>query len=87
MMKCKLFPKRVATVLALAAVMAVPGFEAAQAAEEFVTIGTGGITGVYYPVGGAICRLVNKGRKAHGVRCTVAPARRCSTSMPSVPVI
>ncbi len=37
----------------------------------FVTIGTGGITGVYYPVGGAICRLVNKGRKEHGVRCTV----------------
>ncbi|MFQ5937689.1 MAG: TAXI family TRAP transporter solute-binding subunit [Acidiferrobacterales bacterium] len=38
---------------------------------EFVTIGTGGVTGVYYPTGGAICRLVNKGRKQHGVRCTV----------------
>lgn len=40
-------------------------------AEEFVTIGTGGVTGVYYPTGGAICRLVNKGRKEHGVRCSV----------------
>jgi len=40
-------------------------------AEEFVTIGTGGVTGVYYPTGGSICRLVNKGRKQHGVRCTV----------------
>jgi hypothetical protein len=40
-------------------------------AEEFITIGTGGITGVYYPTGGAICRLVNKGRKEHGVRCSV----------------
>ena len=40
-------------------------------AEEFVTIGTGGVTGVYYPTGGSICRLVNKGRKEHGVRCTV----------------
>lgn len=41
------------------------------AAETFVTIGTGGITGVYYPAGGAICRLVNKARKEHNIRCTV----------------
>ena len=40
-------------------------------AAEFITIGTGGVTGVYYPTGGAICRLVNKGRKKHGVRCSV----------------
>lgn len=43
----------------------------AAIAEEFVTIGTGGVTGVYYPTGGAICRLVNKGRRDHGVRCSV----------------
>jgi len=44
----------------------------AQAAEQtFVTIGTGGVTGVYYPTGGAICRLVNKARKEHGIRCSV----------------
>ncbi len=40
-------------------------------AQEFITIGTGGVTGVYYPTGGAICRLVNKGRKEHGIRCSV----------------
>lgn len=40
-------------------------------AQSFVTIGTGGVTGVYYPTGGAICRLVNKDRKRHGVRCSV----------------
>ena len=40
-------------------------------AEDFITIGTGGVTGVYYPTGGAICRLVNKGRKEHGIRCSV----------------
>jgi TRAP transporter TAXI family solute receptor len=51
---------------AAAAVMAP-----AAMAEEFVTIGTGGVTGVYYPTGGALCRLVNKGRKEHGVRCSV----------------
>ena len=39
--------------------------------QQFVTIGTGGVTGVYYPAGGAICRLVNMDRKKHGIRCTV----------------
>jgi TRAP transporter TAXI family solute receptor len=43
----------------------------ASAADRFVTIGTGGVTGVYYPTGGAICRLVNKSRKEHGIRCSV----------------
>jgi len=43
----------------------------AVAATKFVTIGTGGVTGVYYPTGGSICRLVNKGRKVHGIRCSV----------------
>jgi uncharacterized protein len=38
---------------------------------QFVTIGTGGVTGVYYPAGGAICRLVNKDRAEHGIRCSV----------------
>lgn len=36
-----------------------------------ITIGTGGVTGVYYPAGGAICRLVNRTRSEHGVRCAV----------------
>ena len=38
---------------------------------KYITIGTGGVTGVYYPAGGAICRLINRGRKSHGVRCSV----------------
>ena len=29
----------------------------AQAKTTFVTIGTGGITGVYYPTGGAIAKM------------------------------
>jgi len=40
-------------------------------ANQFVTIGTGGVTGVYYPTGGAICRLVNQSRKQHKIRCSV----------------
>ncbi len=59
--------------LASAAMAAVLiGSAATQAAEQqFVSIGTGGVTGVYYPTGGAICRLVNKYRKETGIRCSV----------------
>ena len=52
----------------------VAGFAAITLAEasaqQFVSIGTGGVTGVYYPTGGATCRLVNKDRKSHGIRCS-----------------
>jgi TRAP transporter TAXI family solute receptor len=56
--------------VAFAAAMA-GGFDAKAADEQFISIGTGGVTGVYYPTGGAICRLVNKNRKEHGIRCAV----------------
>ncbi|MEO9896477.1 MAG: TAXI family TRAP transporter solute-binding subunit [Paracoccaceae bacterium] len=55
----------------LAAAAAIAVMAPAAYAEDFITIGTGGVTGVYYPTGGAICRLVNKGRKEHGIRCSV----------------
>ena len=51
-----------------AALVAAAG--AASAQQKFFSIGTGGVTGVYYPTGGAICRLVNKDRKVHGLRCS-----------------
>ena len=50
------------------------GFLAAGASaqdSQFITIGTGGVTGVYYPAGGAICRLINAGGQDHGIRCSV----------------
>ncbi|MBY6195944.1 TAXI family TRAP transporter solute-binding subunit [Vibrio hangzhouensis] len=54
-----------------AACFVMGGATLAQAEDRFVTIGTGGVTGVYYPTGGAICRLVNKNRKEFNVRCSV----------------
>ncbi len=59
--------------LGLAAVMGASlAVEAVGAQEQrFVSVGTGGVTGVYYPVGGAICRLMNQNRREHGIRCSV----------------
>ena len=58
-------------IAAAAAALLLAGAVPAAAQQKFITIGTGGITGVYYAVGGAICRLVNKDRKSHGIRCSV----------------
>lgn len=52
----------------LALTLTAPTMAGAQ--QQFVTIGTGGVTGVYYPAGGAICRLVNQDRDEHGIRCS-----------------
>ena len=46
-------------LMATAGVVAAAAF-AAQAQEQFITIGTGGQTGVYYIVGQSICKLVNR---------------------------
>jgi hypothetical protein len=60
--------KKLLQMSALAGVVMTAGMANAQ---EFVTIGTGSVTGVYYPTGGAICKLVNKNSKEHNVRCSV----------------
>ena len=64
--------KRKASLLAALTLGFVMAFSSAAVSETtFVTIGTGGVTGVYYPTGGAIARLVNKGKKEHGIRASV----------------
>ncbi|MEC7488974.1 MAG: TAXI family TRAP transporter solute-binding subunit [Pseudomonadota bacterium] len=68
-MKKFLLSLSVAT-LAIAGYGGVTGSQA-SAKQTFISIGTGGVTGVYYPTGGAICRLVNRGRKQHNIRCGV----------------
>jgi len=62
--------KRLA-VAALSALFVTGAAVEASAEQKFISIGTGGVTGVYYPTGGAVCRLVNKDRKDHGIRCSV----------------
>ena len=54
----------------LATVVLAGPLAPAAHAQTFVTIGTGGQTGVYYVVGQSICKLVNRGQKEHGIKCT-----------------
>ncbi|UCF90940.1 MAG: TAXI family TRAP transporter solute-binding subunit [Desulfobacterales bacterium] len=63
------------TVALWGAISLVTGFgplvEKAAGKTTFITIGTGGITGVYYPTGSAIAKIVNRKRKQYGIRCSV----------------
>jgi len=56
--------------LAVAGTMALATTTAATAEERFITIGTGGQTGVYFVVGQSICRLVNRDSATTGLKCT-----------------
>lgn len=61
-------------VLALSAALAGLSLgSTAHAQDKFVTIGTGGQTGVYYVAGQSICRFLNRGSAEHGIKCN-APA-------------
>ena len=57
---------RTSALAALALVCA----QGVAAQERFITIGTGGQTGVYFVVGQSICRLVNRGTAEHNLKCT-----------------
>lgn len=59
------------TLVSVAFAASVLAIGPAQAEQKFITIGTGGVTGVYYAVGGAVCRLMNKDRDKTGLRCSV----------------
>lgn len=62
---------KIAFAICATIIISAANFSSAFAASKFINISTGSITGVYYPAGGAICRFVNRGRKEHGIRCSV----------------
>jgi TRAP transporter TAXI family solute receptor len=65
--------RRALMLVAGAALAASVGMPAAHAQKKTVTIGTAGLMGVYFPLGGALCRIVNATRKEHKLRCSVEP--------------
>ncbi len=58
-------------VLTLSMILCGAGQALSASTTKFYTIGTGGITGVYYPTGGAISRIVNVKKKQYNMRLTV----------------
>lgn len=67
-MKTRLY---ISVIILVLAVITVGGVSSSFAGTRFYTIGTGGITGVYYPAGGAISRLVNAKKNKYHMRLTV----------------
>lgn len=58
-----------ALALALTTLLTAPG-----RAQEVYTILTGSVSGVYFPVGGALCRIANRAAGVAGPRCTALPS-------------
>ena len=66
-----------------------PTPDAAQAARsapitDSIVIGTGSVTGGYFPAGGAVCLLVNQTRADHGLHCLVESTAGSSFNLTGV---
>jgi TRAP transporter TAXI family solute receptor len=69
-----LWPRAIAA-LGGVATLAVLGLACAPIAlRPDVVIGTASPTGIYYPLGGSICRLLNLETSRHGLRCSEEPS-------------
>jgi len=63
--------------LALTATLvgALAGSVAASETRRVLPLATGDVTGAYFPAGIALCRVVNEGRREHGLRCAAVPSQ------------
>jgi len=66
---CQLRPV-VAALIAILTCAAEVLPTAATANEVFASVGTGQVNGIYYPVGKALCQIVNRDLRIYGVRCS-----------------
>ena len=62
-----------ALAAAVAAMLAGVPASAAEGHDQTLIVGSGEVSGAYYPEAGAICRVVNKDRSRHGLHCLVEP--------------
>lgn len=69
------FVSALAFVAGVAAALCGAGTAVADVEETAVTISAGRVSGLYYPVAGAICTLINQDRREHGITCTVEITR------------
>jgi TRAP transporter TAXI family solute receptor len=68
------WPRGIGALGGLAALVVI-GLACAPIADRpDVVIGTASPTGIYYPLGGSICRLVNLDTSGHGLRCSEEPS-------------
>jgi uncharacterized protein len=66
--------RRIALLCGVAA-LSVMGVACAPVANRsHVTIGTASLTGIYYPLGGSMCRLLNLDTSRHGLQCSEEPS-------------
>jgi uncharacterized protein len=67
---CRWWPAGVLMLAMLSGVVAVLSAPVRAEDEVFVSLGTGELNGIYYPIGKAICQIVNRDLRNSGVRCS-----------------
>ena len=72
---------RIAVLCGVAALSTIGVACAPVVTRSHVTIGTASQTGIYYPLGGSICRLLNLETSRHGLGCSEEPS---SGSVPNI---
>jgi TRAP transporter TAXI family solute receptor len=58
-------------IVGLSVIIGLSGCSSEVSQKDFVTVGTGGVTGVYYPTGGAISRMINAKSEEYHLKMTV----------------
>ena len=68
------WPRAMAVLGGVAALAVIAHACAPIVSRPDVMIGTASLTGIYYPLGGSMCRLLNLETSRHGLRCSEEPS-------------
>jgi len=78
------WPRAIAVACGFAALAVIGLACAPMVTRPDVVIGTASPTGIYYPLGGSICRLFNLDISRHGLRCSEEPSSGSVTNIESL---